>query len=428
MAHPPPEARPELRRELGKWDLTAIGVNQVIGAAIFAMPGTLAAQIGGWSWIAVAAVAVMAMMVALNFAEAASRFDRTGGAYLYTRAAFGRFPSFQVGWMLFVTRATSWASVINALADALGYYWPDFRAGVLRSALITGVILAITIINVRGVKQSAYVVNFLTLAKLAPLAVFIVLGLPHLSADALRPETTLTLTQVSATALLLIFAFGGYEVIPVPAGEARDPKRAVPFAMIATIVIVAIVMTLVQIVALGTFPGLASSKTPLADASALFMGAWGALLMTTGAAVSMTGNNVGQALSGSRNLFALAEQGDLPRVFGHVHPKFRTPDFAIVFIASVALALALLSDFRSLAAVSALARLVVYAGTCASVLALRRQGPAPFTIPLGPTVPVLALLISIALAYGANELQFKVGAAFLLAGAVLYLVARRRSG
>ena len=428
MAQQPPEARPELRRELGKWDLTAIGVNQVIGAAIFAMPGTLAAQIGGWSWIAVAAVAVMAMMVALNFAEAASRFDRTGGAYLYTRAAFGRFPSFQVGWMLFVTRATSWASVINALADALGYYWPDFRAGALRAALITGVILAITIINVRGVKQSAYVVNFLTLAKLAPLAVFIVLGLPHLSADALRPETTLTLTQVSATALLLIFAFGGYEVIPVPAGEARDPKRAVPFAMIATIVIVAIVMTLVQIVALGTFPGLASSKTPLADASALFMGAWGALLMTTGAAVSMTGNNVGQALSGSRNLFALAEQGDLPRVFGHVHPKFRTPDFAIVFIASVALALALLSDFRSLAAVSALARLVVYAGTCASVLALRRQGPAPFTIPLGPTVPVLALLISIALAYGANELQFKVGAAFLLAGAVLYLVARRRSG
>ncbi len=427
MAHQPPEARPELRRELGKWDLTAIGVNQVIGAAIFAMPGTLAAQIGGWSWIAVAAVAVMAMMVALNFAEAASRFDRTGGAYLYTRAAFGRFPGFQVGWMLFVTRATSWASVINALADALGYYWPDFRAGALRAALISGVIIAITIINVRGVKQSAYVVNFLTLAKLTPLAVFIVLGLPHVSADALRPETTLTLTQVSTTALLLIFAFGGYEVIPVPAGEARDPKRAVPFAMIATIVIVAIVMTLVQIAALGTFPGLAASKTPLADASALFMGAWGALLMTAGAAVSMTGNNVGQALSGSRNLFALAEQGDLPGVFGHVHPKFRTPDFAIVFIASVALALALLSDFRSLAAVSALARLVVYAGTCASVLALRRQGPAPFTIPLGPTVPVLALLISIALAYGANELQFKVGAAFLVAGAVLYVVARRRN-
>jgi amino acid transporter len=420
-----PVTRPELRRELGRWDLTAIGVNQVIGSAIFALPGTLAAAIGGWSWIAVVAVAVMAMLVSLCFAEASSRFDRTGGAYLYTRAAFGRFPSFQVGWMLFVTRATSWASVINALADALGYYWPEFRAGTLRASLITALIVAITVINLRGVKQSATVVNFLTIAKLTPLAAFILLGLPHVSVGALQPDTPLTLAQVSATALLLIFAFGGYEVIPVPAGEARDPKRAVPFAMIATIVVVAIVMTLVQVVALGTLPTLADSKTPLADASAVFIGAWGAMLMTAGAAVSMTGNNVGQALSGSRNLFALAEQGDLPGVFGHVHAKFRTPDFAIIFIASVALVLALLSDFRSLAAVSALARLVVYAGTCASVLALRRQGRAPFTIPLGPAIPTVALLISIALVYGATALQLRVGAAFLVAGAVLYLVARR---
>jgi amino acid transporter len=366
------------------------------------------------------------MLIALNFAEASSRFDRTGGAYLYTRAAFGRFPGFQVGWMLFVTRATSWASVINALADALGYYWPELRAGTMRAALITAVIVVITIINIRGVRQSAYVVNFLTVAKLTPLAVFVLLGLPHVSGGALQPDTPVTLAQWSATALLLIFAYGGYEVIPVPAGETRDPKRAVPFAMIATITIVAIVMTLVQIVALGTLPALGQSKTPLADASAVFIGAWGALLMTAGAAISMTGNNVGQALSGSRNLFALAEQGDLPGFFGHVHAKFRTPDYAIIFISSCALAMALLSDFRTLAAVSALARLVVYGGTCASVLALRRQGPAPFTIPLGPVVPIVATVISVALVYGATALQFKVGAAFLVAGAVLYVVARKR--
>jgi amino acid transporter len=109
-----------------------------------------------------------------------------------------------------------------------------------------------------------------------------------------------------------------------------------------------------------------------------------------------------------------------------VHAKFRTPDYAIIFISSCALAMALLSDFRTLAAVSALARLVVYGGTCASVLALRRQGPAPFTIPLGPVVPIVATVISVALVYGATALQFKVGAAFLVAGAVLYVVARKR--
>jgi len=421
------DARPELRRELGKWDLTAIGVNQVIGAAIFATPGTLAAQVGGWSWVGVIAIGLLAMLVALCFAEAASRFDRTGGAYLYTRASFGRFPGFQVGWMLFVTRATSWASVINALTDALGYYWPELRAGVPRVLVITIVIIAITIVNVRGVRQSAYVVDFLTLAKLTPLLVFIALGLPHVDAGPLRPDVSLTLTQISATSLLLIFAYGGFEVIPVPAGETRDPTRAVPFAMIATIAIVAIVMTLVQIVALGTLPGLATSKTPLADASAVFIGAWGAFLMTAGAAISMTGNNVGQALSGSRNLFALAEQGDLSPIFAHVHARFRTPDFAIVFISSVALLLAIFSDFRTLAAVSAIARLVVYGGTCASVLAMRRrQGRAPFTVPLGPTVPILALVISTAVLYGATALQLKVGALFLVAGAALYFLAQWR--
>ena len=416
-------ATPQLRRELGKWDLTAIGVNQVIGGSVFLMPATLAFHLGGFSWIAVGLVGLLALMIALNFAEASSRFEGTGGAYLYTRAAFGRFPSFEIGWMLWVTRATSWASVVNGLADALGYYWPAVRAGSWRTALIAFVVLTIMGINVRGIRQSSLIVNLLTIGKLIPLLLFILLGLPHLSTDALRPDIALTWEHTAAAALALIFTYGGYEVIPVPAGEARDPKRAVPFAMVATIVIVAIVMTLAQVVALGTLPTIAASKTPLADAALIFLGGWGALMLTTGAAVSMTGNNVGQALSGSRNLFALAEQGDLPRWFGHVHPRFQTPDYAIVFTSLVALALALTGSFATLAATSAVARLLVYSSTCASVLALRRQSRAPFTIPFGPVIPVLALIISIAILFGATALQVKVGLSFLVAGAILYGVA-----
>lgn len=415
-----------LRRELGKWDLTAIGVNQVIGSAIFATPGTLAALIAGWSWPAIALVGVLAMLIALCFAEAGSRFDTTGGPYLYTRAAFGRFPSFEVAWMLWVTRVTSWASVVNALTDALGYYWPDVRTGAARIAVITFVILTIMAINIRGIRQSALAVNIFTIGKLTPLLIFVALGLPHISLGALSPGGEVTWTNVSSAALILIFAYGGYEVISVPAGEARDPKRAVPFAMLTTIAVVAVVMILVQIVALGTLPGLAASKTPLADAAALFLGASGALLMTTGAAISMTGNNVGQALSGSRNLFSLAEQGDLPKIFGHVHARFRTPDVAIAATCLVALVLALGSDFRTLAASSAVARLVMYAGTCASVLALRRTGRAPFTIPFGPLVPILALALSIAIVYGATALQLRVGGIALVAGAALYLLARMK--
>lgn len=417
---------PQLRRELGKWDLTAIGVNQVIGGSVFLVPAALAAQLGGFSWIAVGLVGVLALMIALNFAEASSRFDGTGGAYLYTRAAFGRFPSFEVGWMLWVTRVTSWASVVNGLADAMSYYWPSVRAGAARQALISVVILAIMAVNVRGIRQSSTIVNVLTIGKLLPLLFFVLLGLPHVAVGALQPDIALTWAQISTAALTLIFAYGGYEVIPVPAGEARDPKKIVPFAMVATILIVATVMTLVQVVALGTLPGLAASKTPLADAAVVFLGAWGALMMTSGAAVSMTGNNVGQALSGSRNLFALAEQGDLPGWFGHVHPRYRTPDFAIVFTSIVALVLALTGSFVTLAATSAVSRLLVYSGTCASVLALRRESRAPFTIPFGPVIPLVALAVSMAILFGASSLQLRVGAAFLVVGAVLYGVARWR--
>jgi basic amino acid/polyamine antiporter, APA family len=135
---------------------------------------------------------------------------------------------------------------------------------------------------------------------------------------------------------------------------------------------------------------------------------------------------MGQALSGSRSLFALAEQGDLPRLFGHVHPTFRTPDFAIAFTSIVAILLAVFSNFAALAAVSAVARLLVYSLTCASVLVLRqRMGKAPFTIPFGPMIPIAGLAVSLAILYGATRPQLITGVYFLAAGAVLYVIARR---
>ena len=421
MADP---STPALRRELGKWDLTAIGVNQVIGSGIFLLPAAVALNLGGSSWMVVGLVGGLCLLISLNFAEAASRFDGTGGAYLYTRAAFGRFVSFEVGWMLWATRTTSWAGIANGLADALGFYWPELRTGAPRVVMIVVLVGSIMALNLAGIRQSAIVVNAFTIAKLTPLVLFIALGLPHVSAEALRPDMAPTWTQISTAALLLIFAFGGFEVIPVPAGETRDPKRAVPFAMITVILIVMVVMTLVQVVALGTLPTLATSRTPLADSAVMFLGSAGALLMTAGAAISMTGNNIGQALSGSRNLFALAEQGDLPRAVAHVHRRFQTPDVAIVITCLATLALALSGSFAALVLTSAITRLLVYAGTCASVLALRRQGRAPFTIPFGPVIPVVALVLSVAILYGASRPQLQMGAYALAIGAVLYIVAR----
>jgi amino acid transporter len=362
---------PTLRRELGRWDLTAIGINQVIGSAVFVQPALLAALVGAWSPWLFAAVGAGSMLIALSFAEVGSRFESTGGPYLYTRAAFGRFAAFEVGWMMWFTRATSWAAVINVLATSIGFYWPGVTSGWPRTLLISAIISAIAWINVRGIRQSSFVVNALTVGKLVPLVAFIIAGLFAIDPSTLAPDRDLTLASVSSAVLLLIFAFGGYEVVPVTAGETRDARRAVPFALIMTITIVTVVMTLAQLVALGTLPELSHSKTPLADSAATFLGAAGAALLTIGAVLSTSGNNMGQALSGSRNLFALAEQGDLPAFFGRVHPRYRTPVTAILITAGVALVFALSGTFARLALVSAVSRLVVYVFTCAATLRLR---------------------------------------------------------
>lgn len=422
-----------LRRELGRWDLTAIGVNQVIGAGVFAQPAILAAHAGAWSPWMVAAVGVASLLVALSFAEVASRFDRTGGPYLYVRAAFGRFAAFEVGWMLWFTRASSWAAVINVLASSLGYYWPAVTVGVSRALLIASLIAAITIINVRGIRLSSMVVNSLTIGKLLPLLVFIGAGLLAMDTARLAPAGPLTAATVSASGLLLIFAFGGYEVVPVVAGETREPRRVVPFALVMTILAATAIMTLAQLVALGTLPSLAASATPLADAARVFLGAGGAALMTFGVVVSVSGNNMGHALSGSRNLFALAEQRDLPAFFGAVHPSYRTPVNAILVTSGVALILALTGGFAALAAVSAVSRLIVYTLTCAATLRLRQARfaadvePAGFVVPGGALIPAAAIVFALSMLAGATAAQLRAGLYAVAAGAALYLVAVRAS-
>jgi basic amino acid/polyamine antiporter, APA family len=426
-----PQPVTELRRELGRWDLTAIGINQVIGGAVFAMPASVAALAGGWSPYLIVAVGLASLMIAATFAEVGSRFDATGGPYLYTKTAFGRFPAFEIGWMQWFTRVASWASVINVLVASLGFYWPAVTAGPARTALMTAIIAVLALINVLGIRQSAWVVNALTIGKLVPLAIFITFGLPAVDPSRLAAGGLPAMSDLSKSALLLIFAFGGYEVVPVPAGESKDPRRAVPFALIMTIVVVTIVLTLAQVVSLGTLPNLPASKTPLADASALFMGAAGAALLTLGAVFSTLGNNMGQALSGSRSLFALAEQGDLPRVFARVSPRFGTPVVAILATAAVSLVLATTGSFVTMAQASAVSRLVVYVATCASALRLRgesfkdRVGDATFRVPLGPIIPLAAIAIALSILFGATGPQLRAGGYALLAGAALFLIAAR---
>lgn len=422
-----------LRRALGRWDLTAIGVNQVIGSAIFLLPADVARLVGPWAPVAFLLVGLLSLSIALCFAEVGSRFDRTGGPYLPARTAFGRFVGFEVGWMMWFARVTSQASVANGLALALAFYWPTLAAGAPRAALVTAVTLTLTWINVRGVRQSAVVVNLLTVGKLLPLVLFVVVGIWFVDPARFAAMPGVSTAQAGEAALLLIFAYGGYEVTGILAGEASNPTRDVPFAFVMALIVVSLVMTLTSVVATGVVPDIANTRTPLADGAAIVLGAAGAFVISLGSSISMAGNNMGQILNGSRTIFALAENGDLPPWFAGIHPRYRTPSNAILFTAAVALALALSGSFVFLAVVSAIARLVMYLAVCAATVVLRRHvpsgdmGPALFVIPFGPVVPAVAFVVALSILVGATPAQLGSGVAALVAGAVLFAVAPRGS-
>ena len=299
-----------------------------------------------------------------------------------------------------------------------------------RAALITLFTAALAAVNVVGIRQSAWLVNALTIAKLVPLLGFIVFGIWSWDRDIVPPLIALHAENVATAALLLTFTFGGFDVIGVPAGEAVAPRRHIPFALMATMAVVTAVLALVHFVLGGTLPDLGHSTTPIADAARRLFGPAAALAIGLGAVLSMIGNNAGQVLSGSRMLFALAEHGDLPRALGRVNARYRTPANAIAATSIIALVFALSGSFAKLAAVSAVARLVAYAGTAFATLRLRqleRSGhvaAATYSIPFGPLVPVLATLTSVIILVGATAEQLGLGAAALLAGAALFLTVR----
>ncbi len=412
---------------MGRWDLTAIGVNQVIGGGIFLVPGPIAAALGSWSPIGFVAAGLAMLLIGLCYAEAASRFSVTGGAYVYTRAAFGNLVGFEIGWMQWFVRVSSQAAVVSGIATAIGYYLPGVDLGWGRVLFVSGVTLAVGYLHTKGIRQSALAVNIFTFGKLAPLLVFIAVGSFLVEGWSPGPLPSVSREQAISAGLLLVFTFGGFDTVSVIAGEAKRPQRDIPFGLAAAIICVTLIMTAAQTVYVASSPADFTSATPLADSAQALMGWAGAALIGAGSVVSMLGNNVGGSLSASRMLYAFAEQGDIPTAFGQLHARYRTPVVAIWFSTAVAVLLAVTGSFTVLAGVSAVARLVTYVGVSFATLKLRRRhsSTATFVLPFGPTIPLVAATLSAAMVAGATRQQLLAGALALAGGAVLYWVSAR---
>ena len=379
-----PETVPEktssegLVRAIGRWSLAALTVNCIIGSGVFGLPSVLASLLGRAS-VAAVVLSAFAMAVIMGcFAEVASRFAQTGGPYLYAQAAFGRFMGIQVAWLVWFVRLTSCAANANLFVTYLGEFWPQSTRPAMKLAILTLLIGILAAINFCGVRAGTHLSTSFTVAKLSSLLFVTLAGgfylLTH-NPEPVNAAFSPGTTQWARAIVLLIFAYGGFEAALIAAGEAKNPRRDLPFGLFAALITCAIIYGLIQWIVVGVLPDPAHSERPLADVARIVMGSGGAALTAAGALFSIYGYLSGNMLATPRITFALAERRDFPSPFALVHPRFRTPYFSILVFAVLVWLLALFGSFAGNATLSAGSRLFYYGAVCASVPVLRKKSP-----------------------------------------------------
>jgi amino acid transporter len=416
-----------MRRSLGLFDVTCIGLNAIVGSGIFVLPDDLYRDMGALSPLAFLLCAVGLLPVALCYAEAASRVDQSGGPYVYASSAFGRGVGFAVGWMCFANAVFSFAAVAAAAAAYFGRLAPAFAALPMQKLVALLVIGVFAALNYRGAKPGARAVDTFTIAKFAVLIVLVSVLLPTASFHGLDTALPNGAAGIGSATFVALFAAQGFEVAPVAAGETHAPQRVVPIAVVLSLLAASLLYLCVQVTLVGAYPHLDRvSDTPLADAALAVAPSLG-ILITAGGLVSMLGFVSGSALGTPRYLYAAALDGHLPASLTAVHARYESPHRAIVATALLAAVLVLPFDYRSLIGMSNVSVAVQYLATCLAVLQLRRRDPKPaaFRVPGGPALPVIGAVISASIFTQASFVELSWAFASLVVGLLAVALSRR---
>ena len=427
-----------LVRALGRWSMAALVLNGIIGSGVFVLPGTVGGSLG-WASLAawlVAAVLIGAMVFC--FAEVASRFSTSGGAYLFTQAAFGPFVALQVGWLSYFVRTITAATQANLFSTYLAEFvpWAGTRGGgLVVTVLFIGVLAAI---NIRSVVSGARTSNAFALVKIAPLVAFGILGLLWIAGGKTVAPTAATDPGVSGwlnALLLLMFAYGGFESSVIPLAESKNPGRDAPFALIAGLALVTVLYLVAQLVVLATLPDPDATNRALAESTRAMLGAGGAAVITVVALISVYGWLSSNMLAVPRLSMAMAERGDFPSVLARIHPTLRTPWVSVLAFAGISWALANVAGLLQNLSLSAVSRLVVYGLVCASLPVFRRRdahaspevGPARFRAPGGMALAALGVATAVVLAARMNTREAVTMAMVVALASIQWTIKRRSS-
>jgi len=414
-----------LRRDLTFFDVTAIVIGSIVGADIYIASALTAGLLGPFAIVVWVIAAVFATVIALVFAACSYRVPRVGGPFAFVSAAFDDFYGFLTGWSLWIAEMLALPVFALAFVQYLEYLVPLDLAGEL--AVKAAFLFLLTGVNILGVKAAGRVNDVLTVVKLLPILLVVIAGLgffllhPGPFLGNYSPFLPLGLDALGPALVLVFWAYVGFELGTLPAGEVKDPARTIPRALVTGMAVVTLFYLSTNLVVFGIVPWqqLAVSTTPLVLVGAALLGGAGGLLMSAGALISVSGSDESGILGTSRLAYAMAIDGLFPRPFARLHARFGTPWVALVFEGMLAFALASVSAIRSLISFSVFTMAFSFLLTCCALVVLSRRGKPGIR---GERIlPWAGMAICLYLMYSTTPFDKVAGGLVILAGIPLYV-------
>jgi APA family basic amino acid/polyamine antiporter len=428
-----------LRRAVGALDLTALGLGAIIGTGIFVIIGEGIGDSGPAIVLSFILAGVTCIFSALSYAELASTIPVSGSAYTYSYATMGELVAWIIGWDLILEYGVS----VAAIAVGWGQYFNELLDSAFNTSLPSAianppgeggdvnvpavfVVLAITMLLIAGVRQSARVNTAMVAIKLVVLAIFIVVGVSAFNSDNIHPFAPNGFSGIVDASALIFFAYIGFDAVSTAGEETKRPERDLPIAIIGSLVIATLLYIAVAIVAVGLLPAdkLAGSDAPLATALADGGGySWGSTVISIGALVAITSVVLTIFFGNTRVAFAMSRDGLLPRAFSRVSEHRRTPALVTAIIGVLIATLAALVPLKEIAELINIGTLAAFLLVNIGVIVLRRTKPdlhRPFRVPGVPVVPIVGALLCIYLMTRLPATTWWRFGIWLVVGLVLY--------
>jgi amino acid transporter len=413
----------ELKRDLSYFDLMNIVIGAIVGSDIYIIPGLTAGLIGPFSivvWVLGGAISMVLVMV---FAYCSYYVPNVGGSYAYVTTAFDRFWGFIAGWSMCIAEIVALPVFAIVFTNYLAYFVPLSLAAQLAVRVLF--VFAAVVVNIYGVKAAGRVNDVLTIAKLAPLLMIIVLGVgtllysPHLLGN-YSPLTPVGLGSFGTVVVLVFWAYAGFELGSLPASEVVDPKKNVPRALISGMAVVIFFYVITNFAAYGvvSWSVLSTSAVPLVLVGMTLLGGAGAIITGVGALASVAGVDETEVLGTARLIYAMASDGLLPKALQRVHPRYQTPYAAVLLEGVFALALSFYSQISQLISFAVFNLGVCYLLVCLSLSVLKKSGE--HGVRGQSVIPWLGAAISAYLLYSTPTSGQLIGALAVAVGIPVY--------